>query len=574
MFTASGGYGKYYKGNTGITFNDRTNKLNIFGSYNFSDNKTFHDFVTDRGINFNNIFSDYHVHYNSVQKSYNNNFSVGTDYYISSGQTIGFLINGYTRSDNFIKNNKLKISNQSVLDSTITATSDLNRYVTNINYNLNYNGKLDKKGSKLSADFDYTTYNRGSGEYITNNFFDASNNLYNSPKLLQNLSPSNIDIWLSKVDFTDPISKTSSLDAGIKYSRVTSNNDLVFARYINGGFQSDPLFSNHFVYTENVNAAYVNYVTKFKKLDITAGLRAEQTIAKGNSVTSGSIVNSNYLDLFPQVQFTYHNDDKNDFSISYNRGIRRPLYTDVNPFLYYVDPYDYRSGNPNLRPEYSNSVELSYNYNKTFLFTLYGTIISSAYFANIYEQNDSTKVNITTQSNFGTVYNYGLRVYAPVRFTNWWNANFNLDASYLRFVAYAINGNLDKGTQAIIFSSTQYFAISKTVSAELSGNYISPSFDDISQYKSNYSFNAAIGKQLFNKRGSIKLSATDIFNTLRERSFSDYGNLDLTSSIKRETQVVRVTFTYRFGKTSVKNTTAHHTGNEDEQKRTNSNSEN
>jgi len=573
--TASAGYGRYYKGSTGIVFNDRTNKVNIFGNYNFSDNKTFHDFVTDRDINFNNVLSDYHVDYNSVQKSYSNNFSLGTDYFISPSQTMGFLISGYTRSDNFLKDNNLKISNQSVLDSIITANSNLNRDVTSINYNLNYNGKLDKAGKTLAADFDYTTYNRSSAEYITNNFYDASGNVYNNPLLLQNLSPSNIHIWLSKVDFTDPISKTSRLEAGVKYSNVTSNNDLNFgSKAPNGQYQSDPLFSNHFVYTENVNSAYVNYTTKLNKLDITAGLRAEQTVAKGNSITSDQVVNSNYVDLFPEVAFTYRSDNKNDFSLSYNRGIKRPLYTDINPFLYYVDQYDYRLGNPNLKPEYSNSVELSYNYNKTFLFTLYSTIISSAYFANFYEQNDTTKVNITTQKNFGTIYNYGLRVYAPVMFTNWWNANFSLDASYLRYVAYAVNGNLNKGTQAIIFSSTQYFTISKTISAEISGNYLSPNFDDISQYKANYNVNAGIGKQLFNNRGSIKLSATDIFNTQRDRSFTNYQNLDLTSTIKRETQIVRLTFTYRFGKISVKNTTAHHTGNEDEQKRTGSNGEN
>jgi len=574
-FTASAGYGKYGKGGTGITFNDRTKKLNIFGTYNFSYNKTFHDFTTDRNINFNSILSDYHVDYNSNQKNYSNNFSLGTDYFISPSQTIGFLISGYTRDDSFSKNNTLKISNQSVLDSIITANSNLDRDVTSINYNLNYNGKLDKSGKTLAADFDYTTYNRSSSEYITNSFYNASWNPYQSPLLQRNLSPSNIRIWLSKVDFTDPISKTSRLEAGVKYSNVTSNNDLIFGpKVASGQYLDDPMFTNQFVYTENINSAYVNYVGKFKKLDVAAGLRAEQTNAKGNSLTSGSIVNNNYLDIFPQMQLTYHSDDKNDFSLSYNRGIKRPLYTDINPFLYYVDRYDYRIGNPNLKPEYSNSVELSYNYNRSFLFSLYGTVINSAYFANFYEQNDTTKVNITTQKNFGKIYNFGIKVYAPVTFTNWWNATFDLDASYLRFVAYPVNGNLNKGTQAIVFNTTQYFNISKTIIAELSGEYVSPNLDFITQYKANYAVNAGIGKQLFNTRGSIKISATDIFNTERERSVTNYQNLDLNTIIKRESQVVRLTFTYRFGKISIKNITAHHTGNEDEQKRTGSNGEN
>src|SRR6185437_11752676 len=74
-------------------------------------------------------------------------------------------------------------------------------------------------------------------------------------------------------------------------------------------------------YDENVNAAYLNYESKFEKFDLTAALRAEQTIEKGNSVTLSQVVNSNYTDLFPHVLLTYKHDDKNYFSILFNRGI-------------------------------------------------------------------------------------------------------------------------------------------------------------------------------------------------------------------------------------------------------------
>jgi iron complex outermembrane recepter protein len=318
-----------------------------------------------------------------------------------------------------------------------------------------------------------------------------------------------------------------------------------------------------------VNAAYVNYQNKFGKFNFTTGLRAEQTIASGNSVTSNQIANSNYVNLFPQLMLDYKYNDKSDFTLSYNRGITRPNYEAINPFLYYVDLYDYTAGNPNLKPQYLNSIELSYSYNKTFIATLYNSIISDAYDFNYYVQNDTSKVNISTHVNLGTIYNYGIRFFAPVTFTSWWNADFHLDASYQRYVAYPQNGNLDKGTQDIIFDSGQHFTISNTISAELDGHYESPNFYGINQIKANYYINASIGKQLFNNRGSLKLNATDIFNTQRDRSHTDYQNLDMSSVNKRESQVVRLTFTYRFGKTSLK-AISHNTGNEDEQKRTKS----
>lgn len=567
--TASAGYGKYYKSNAGVVFNYRTEKFNIFGSDNFSDNKTFHNYNTDRVIKYNNVTSNYDVDYNSTQKSYNNAFNFGADYFLSTNHTIGFLVNGSTRTEDYIKNDNLKIYNQSVLDSTITANSNVHRKYTSLNYNLNYRGKLDKAGSALSADFNYSTYNRNSSEYIENMFYNESGKRYRD-SLLENLSPSKIAIWLSKIDYSGVLSKTSKIEAGVKYSKVTSNNDLVFGPMVNGVYQSDPLLSNHFVYTENVNAAYANYDSRFGKFGLTASLRAEQTDAAGKTIANDHVIKYDYLDFFPHLLLTYSKNDKNDFSLSYSRGIQRPAYEDLNPFLYYSDLYDYRAGNPNLRPQYSNTVELSYTYNKTYVVTLYTSRVRDAYDFPYYVQNDTTKVNITTHKNIGKIYNYGARFFVPVTFTSWWNASFNLDASYQRYIVYPLYGTLNKGTQDIIFSGIQEFNISKTVSAELSGNYESPNFYGINQFRANYYVNAAIGKQIFNKMGSIKLNVSDIFNTRRDRERTNYENINLMTSDKRESQIARIVFTYRFGKTSVKGTSDHNTGTEDETKRTKS----
>jgi iron complex outermembrane receptor protein len=567
--TGAAGYGKYYKDNAGFVFNDGTAKFNVFGNYNYTDNKSFHDFTNDRAINFNNAISEYNTDYNSIQKRTDNVFNIGADYYLSPGQTIGFLVTGAIADINIVKNNSLDIYNQSVLDSTIKANSDLNRHTSQVNYNLNYSGRLDKAGKTLSGDFNYTTYNRGSAEYITNDFYDAAGNTYRDPLLLQNLSPSTIKIWQARVDFTDPLSKTSKLEAGLKYSKVASNNDLSLDSLVNGVYKSYPMFTNHFIYSENVNAAYLNYENKFGKFDLAAGLRAEQTIAKGNSVTSGQVVNSNYTDLFPHLLLIYKYDDNNYFSILFNRGIERPKYDQLNPFLYYVDRYDYTAGNPYLKPQYTNSIELSYNYNKTLVTTLYSSILSNAYHFPFYEQNDTTKFNIKTNVNLGRNYIYGIRFFAPVIFTGWWNANFTADASYQRYVAYPVNGNLDKGTQDILLTSTQHFIFTPTLSAEIAGSYESPNFYGVNQVKSQYSVDATVSKQLFNKRGSLKLSASDIFNTYRDRSYTNYQNLNMAVVDKAETQVVRLIFTYRFGKTVARNI-SHTTGNEDEQNRTKS----
>jgi outer membrane receptor protein involved in Fe transport len=570
--TAGFGYGKYYKSRAGIVFNNRTAKLNVFGNYSIDDNKTSRFINTNRNINYDNILSNYNVDYNNTQHSYNHNFRLGADYSLSPKQTIGFLVSGIIREDDFLKDNNLKISNQKRLDSVIIAKSTLDRGSSFLNYNINYDGALDKSGKNLSADVDYSTYERHSNEYITNNFYTPAGTKYRDSLQLQNLSPSNIHIWTAKVDYINPLSKTSRLEAGLKYNNVKSDNNLIFGPLVNRTYTADPNYTNRFIYTEIVSAAYLNYMNKVGKFDITAGLRTEKTSSTGSSIGIGTVPittnENNYFNIFPQAQLSYQANKNNTFGLSYNRGIHRPEYQDINPFLYYTDLYDYVSGNPNLKPEYTNSIQLSHTYKETFITTLYYNVTNDAYDFPIYEQNDSSKVNITIRKNFGRIYVYGATFYAPVQFNSWWNASFNLDASYQRYTAYAVNGYFNKGMQDIIFNTTQNFTLSSTILAEVTGRYESPTLYGVNELKQSYTVNAGISKQILKKRGSLKLNVIDVFNSDRERYHILYQNIDLMGINKRETRRVMLNFTYRFGKTSVKSATKHNTGGDEEQRRT------
>jgi len=565
-FNASAGYGNFYKSNVGVVFNNRTDKFNIYGNYSYTADEVFHTFTTDRIINFNGVTSNYNADYYTTQQKSYNNFKFGADYFITDKQTLGVVIYGTVNNNDYVKTNTLKIANNGVQDSTITTDSKLSRDISNINYDINYNGVLDKAGKTLSADILYNDFTRHSSEYIADNFYNAAGGNYRAPLFLQNLSPSGIHNWVAKVDYADPLSKNSKLEAGFKYSWVKSDNNLVFGPLANGQYQSDPKFSNTFIYTENVNSGYVNYTNNQDKINLVAGLRVDQTSASGQSLTLMQVNNHDYINLFPQVELTYKYNTKNDFTLSFNRGIERPSYININPFLYYVDVYDYRSGNPDLLPEYTTTIQLAHTYNKTLITTVYAYQTTGFYGFNDFEQNDATRVDITTVKNFGTFSALGLKFFTPVEFTGWWNAHFSLDASYQRIKAYAINGDLNKGTQDIQLSTDQNFSITNTLKAYILGKYESPTFYGISEYKSAYNADAGISEQLFDKAGSLKLSVNDIFNTIRDRASAHYQNLDLTIVDKSETRIVRLSFTYRFGKTSVK-TVKHRTANEEEQKR-------
>jgi outer membrane receptor protein involved in Fe transport len=561
------GYGAYYKSNFGITFNDREKKFNIFGNYNLTNNLTFHDFWQNNFINQNNTNSEFESYYHAKTKNQSNSFSFGADYFLTPKHTIGFLINGLITADDISKYNDLKIKTQQSIDSTLIANSNVNRYISQLTYNLNYIGKLNDKGMLLTADFNYSNYNRASKEYIYNKFFNSEGLNYRPDSLLQNLTPSNINIWIAKADFSTPLSKNTKFETGIKFSYVNSDNNITFGPKVNDVYKTDYNYSGGFIYKENINATYLNLENTIGKFQTTTGLRIEQSSLSKDFTTTYTTQRENFIDLFPQFLITYPANENNSFSISYNRTISRPKYPDLNPFRRFSNLYFYFIGNPELKPEYSHNIEITYSYKQAFSTTFYSNIINDAFEFPFYSLNNTTEVLITTVPNLGNVYNNGFRFNGNFNLTKWWSSNIDLDASYQRYVVYPQNGNLNKGTQDFIITGTQNLTLSKTMVAEIYGFYESPTFYGLKKFQSSYYLNATLSKKLFNNLGSLKLNVSDIFNTKRDRYAVNYQNINFTHVDKVESQIVKLSFSYKFGKSTVKASKRHDSGNQEELKR-------
>lgn len=564
------GYGKFYKGIAGFTFNSRSKYVNVFGLYNINANKTYRGFTSNRNVNDGGALSSYDLNYYGEQKTFSHNYRLGADFTLSPNHTLGVQVYGFVTDNDFIKNNSLKIANQGHLDSVILVNSRVDRDLRNINYNINYSGKLDEAGRTLAASLTYLPYTRHSAEYINNTFLNTAGSAYRQPQFLQNLSPSQRRNWTGMLDYANPLNKTSKLEVGFKFSHTKSDNTLIFGPLVNGAYSTDPLFSNNFVYNEDVNAAYLNYTAAFGKFDMVAGLRGENTHSKGQSVGVASATATlnifNYFKLFPNLLLHFAQSDKHDYALTYMRGILRPDYESLNPFLYYVDPYDFQSGNPYLKPEYSNTITFTYTYNQSLSIALYAGKTTDANFS-FYTQNDATKVNLTTTRNLGDVKDIGIQIISPYTLTKWWTGEIDVNAGYYHYTTYPENGNLDKGAADIIFNTTQNISLSKSLALEITGYYETANQYGIRRFSPNYYVNAGMSTPIFGKRGKLSLNVADIFNTNRDRAYTLYQNIDLRINGKPETRIARLAFTYRFGKSTVKAATKHQTGTELEQDR-------
>jgi outer membrane receptor protein involved in Fe transport len=306
---------------------------------------------------------------------------------------------------------------------------------TNVGFNINLQQKLDTSGQEITADADYLFYRTKGRQYSNNYLYNADGTLlggaYNNPNpyLLNGYLPADIDIFSIKSDYQTSFKKNATFEAGFKVSYVKTDNDAQYTLYNNDSklWQRDDARSNHFLYKENINAAYVNLQKQFKKFGVQLGLRAEQTIADGEQTAQNvAPFHLNYTKLFPTSYISYKINDTNTLALSYGRRIERPGYQQLNPFQYQLDRYTYQQGNPTLQPQFSHNIEFSYNYkgqfNVAINYTTTKNIINDV-LKNVKLNGDSNYTTFQTTENIASNTNIGISISYNKQIRKWWTLN-------------------------------------------------------------------------------------------------------------------------------------------------------
>ncbi len=548
------GYGNYGKDNTSINLNHKQGALNVFASLSRGDNKRDNLIGLNRSVVDNTGETTYFTQQTKMVNSRHfNNYRVGADYDISANNTAGFVISGYRNTENDNGNTANYIGPQlgSPTSLLTTLTNSRQKY-GNFSVNLNDRYKIDTSGQQLAVDLDYLKYNNNNNSQyggITQTF-DGS--VPAAPSYVRNITPSVITIYTGKADYTYPINKTLKLETGVKFSSVKTDNDLqAEISGDNQAYKNDTTRSNHFLYSESIGAAYVNLSKTFKKTSVQAGLRSEYTHSDGNLITQNYDVKRHYLDFFPSLFINHDFSDKHTLGLTYSRRIDRPDYEDLNPFVEYLDQYSYQQGNPFLKPQYTNSFELNYTYNKTINVTL-GYSRTTDVLTELLYSDPKTKATIITKTNLNVQNAYNLNLNTPFTINKWWTGNVNATAFYLGFKTdSSANGSLNKGKIAYNLQTTQTFILGKTYKAEVMGDYQSSLVYGFFQIKPRYGVDLGVSHSFLDKKANIKFSVNDIFNIRRNDLNSTAGNALIAIRQKNESRVARLTFTYNFGNTKI-----------------------
>ncbi|TAM95967.1 MAG: TonB-dependent receptor [Chitinophagaceae bacterium] len=557
--------------NGGLNLNYKKDKINLFGNYSRNGGGGSNDMeLIRRFYNGNSKSLNSQMEQNSINHwSYTyQSIRAGIDYNINKNNTLGALITYSGNPQTSRRNGPIHFYDAGMnLDSLVVPHSEIDNSWHSVTYNLNYKLTIDTAGQELTANFDYSPFSSTSGQNYSTEYFDGVGIQLHEPKYRRGNLPSGIDIKSGKIDYTLPLKNKMQFEAGVKSSLVTSDNNVQYENQIDGKWLNDTGTTNHFIYKENINAAYINFKKELKKgWAFQLGLRGEQTVSKADQVTIDSVVNRNYFQLFPSVFVKKDLNKNNTLTFSYSRRIDRPDYGSLNPFTYYIDDYTYSQGNPFLQPQLTNSFELSHSF-KSILFTTLNYSHTSDVITGIIKQNDTTHVGYEMNENLNTMNNIGISVSMPIQVTKWWMTNNFINVYRNHYNGQLEGGQLNNSLTSFNFNTTNTFTLPWDMKAELSGYYNSRGVHGMAISYPRYSVSAGVQKSFWDKRASMKLNVNDIFDTQEGGGTLHYQQINMTIHNKWESRRIGLTFSYSFGNKNLKVNQNHKTGIEDEQNR-------
>ncbi|MEO8174224.1 MAG: TonB-dependent receptor [Sediminibacterium sp.] len=564
--------GTYSKYNAGFSLNNRDKKVNLFSSYNLSTSKNVNT------INLNRVVLDtlFDQKTTFITEPTSHNFKAGMDVFINRKSTFGVLLNGTYSNGDMHSTSVTPISYNPTQTAVkyLFAGTDNSFKRDNINTNVNYKYS-DSLGHDLNMDADYGTFTIRSDQYQPNYYFNSTGTVETSRLIYQMLAPNDIRIYSFKTDYEQNYNG-GKLGIGGKISYVTSDNDFQRYNVFTSSKVKDTLKSNLFNYKENINAVYVNYNKPMKGWMFQVGLRVENTHSQGHSSgfrnVSGSYVpydstfDRNYTDFFPSAAITFSNNPMNQWTLTYSRRIDRPAYQNLNPFEFKLDEYTYQKGNTQLTPQYTNSFGVSNVIKYKLVLSLNYSHVRDV-FTQIIDTAERSKAFIT-QKNLATQDIFSFNVSYPLQ-VKWWNAFMNASSYYSHYKAdFGTGRKVDLDVFALNYSMQNSFKLGKTWTGEATGFFSTPSIQQGTfKTKALYSMDLGIQKVVMQGRGNVKVSVSDVFQTLRPDLTSNFAGQVLHTKVAFESRQFKVNFAYRFGSNLIKASRQRKTGTEDESKR-------
>lgn len=546
-------WGRLTRYNASTNMNYKTGSVNFFLNYGYNGGRQFNRGLVERpGFNRQDLvfLNDNNSHL----------LKFGADIYLNKKNTLSFYTTQNRFDSDFIGSTIVTTNGV----ETINSPNDQKNESPNSIYNLNYKVDFAKKGHNLEIE---ATYSETDGTQFINN----RNVLQNAGDIDFRLLNYFNDITndrsntLINVDYTNPVSEKGKLELGVEYrTNETKNANLTNQEFptafdnLGQVTATSPIGNSNFSYDRNIYSGYINYGHNFGKVTMQLGARIENYEIEGIFDRDGQPtqrVTDEIFTVYPSAFFTYNPSEKNQYQFSYSRRVDRPGIGQVNPIREFSTPLIIGVGNPDLIPQFTNSLELNYTRRikggSLSFGTFYRKINDVISRVTAPDPTNPSVAQLVTWTNFSDTDAYGLEFSFNYKVNNWWRLNSSMDfysQEQLGIVDFTSPNPSQAKVQNNVFNAriSNSFTASKRVRLQLFAMYRGPQKDLQFDSKSMWMMNFGGSWTVLDGKGTVNFRVNDIFRGMRF-AFDAQNPFVQNGEFNWESRTAFLGFNYRFG---------------------------
>lgn len=543
-FSLTTGYPNNHGGAFNVNF--RKKNFNYFGNYGFNYRSTPGYGTSSQLFNDGDSAFSYLQTTDRIRSQRSHNARLGVDYTLPRGGVLTAasalrLSDGLNKTTNIYEDfNSLGLPTRTVIRNERETEPE-----HNIEGSLSYRKEYDTKGKLLTADVKWID-----NKETENATFDQHDLSIDSLGFQRSMNTENERNVLFQTDYVHPFGEKGKVEAGLKSTLRVIDNDFRVEQLDDETnlWSTIPQLTNHLIYDEKIYAGYAMLGNELKKFSWQVGLRGELSHIDIKLEGVPETNRQRYFNLFPSAHLSFKHARDRTIQLSYSYRLSRPDFRDLMPFSSYSDNRSVSIGNPNLRPEYTHSMEAGYLFDWD-----EGSILSSAYYryrTGVVEEISSVDslaithrmpVNLSSQDAYGLEFNVTLN---PVK---WWR--FNGNANFYRAITEgSYNDQLFfSDTYTMTSRATMQVTMMKNWNFQGGVNYRAPRITTQGKDLAMYYVDASLSRDILKGAGTITLSVRDLFNTRKFRSVIDREDLGYYSerNFQGRARQLLLTFVYR-----------------------------
>lgn len=533
-------FGEVPKFNNSLNMNYRKGKVNLFGTFG----SNLGEYLNKGNITRLDQNSKNLIDISNDNESYL--YKTGMDFFMDDKNTFSFFI-----SQNFLEGEGHVNTYTLYPDGNFNDITQYSTYLTDNKttiYNFAYKHLFNETGHTLDFEGNYNTYkqpqNADFNTIIENTGEDNYTDRINDKR----------DLLTLNIDYVNPLSEKSKLELGAEARTTRSEND----------YQTTNIMSpnpvSHYTYDMDIYSIYATFGQNLGKFGYQLGARFESYKVEAK-LTDELIYEDDYLTLYPSAFLTYTLSDKNSFQMSYSRRVDRPNLNQTKPIREFATPTVTGMGNPELDPQFTNSVELNFTHRLS-----KGSLTAGVFYRNIqdeinrifYEDDQTENPNdfIMSYANFDDNSAYGFEVSANYKLTKWWDIQPAVDFSNIS--QKGLIQVIDPVTQTSGFEIQEVdvaafnarvnnnFRVLPNLHFSLFGFYRGPVDGVQNNSKEMYKIDSGVRYSVMDNQLTFSLRFNDMFNTMRY-AFDSKNPFPANGEFTWESRTVYFGLNYMFG---------------------------